>query len=54
MITVHTDTGSMEFPTAQGFSTENEFNNLCIWEDRNKERLLGVFADGKWVSVTDV
>lgn len=53
MITVHTDTETREFPTGQGFSTEEVFNNLCIWGDKNKERLLAVFADGKWVSVTD-
>lgn len=48
MIRVHTSSKVHEFPTGTRFSTEEGFNNLCVW-DRNE--LLGVFADGMWVLV---
>ncbi len=49
MIRVHTSSGVHDFPAGHRFSTEEEYNNLCIWAA--KSELLGVFADGKWVLV---
>jgi hypothetical protein len=48
VIRVHTDKGVHSFPKGNRFSTEEVFNNLCIW---NSQELLGLFADGKWVMV---
>lgn len=47
MIRVHTETKVHDFPHGSRFSTEEEFNNLCIWDRGND--LLGVFADGSWI-----
>jgi len=49
VIRVHTSSGVHDFPAGHRFSTEEEYNNLCIWAA--KSELLGVFADGKWVLV---
>lgn len=46
MIRVHTSKAVHEFPSGTRFSTEDEFNNLCIWA---RNELLAVFADGMWV-----
>ena len=48
MIRVHTAQSIHEFPQGNRFSTEEDFNNLCVW---NAAELLGVFADGQWVLV---
>lgn len=48
MIRVHTGGKTHDFPTGTRFSTEEEYNNLCIWD---RSDLLGVFADGKWILV---
>lgn len=48
MIRVHTEKNIHEFPTGTRFSTEEEYNNLCVWD---KHDLLGVFADGMWILV---
>ena len=50
MIRVHTAKEVHEFPTGTRFTTEEDFNNLCIWD---RTRLLCVFADGMWVSVQE-
>jgi len=52
VIRVHTPKTVHEFPTGTTFSTEKDYNNLCIW-DRSK-LLLGVFADGMWVLVEEL
>jgi hypothetical protein len=46
MIRVHTQKSVHDFPQGTRFSTEEEFNNLCVWCGGD---LLGVFADGSWV-----
>ena len=46
MIRVHTATKVHDFPHGTRFSTEDEYNNLCIWD---RTELLGVFSDGSWV-----
>ena len=51
MIVVHTSTGVHEYPDATRFSTEDQYNNLCIWAGPRDDDLLAVFADGKWVGV---
>jgi hypothetical protein len=48
LIKVHTPKTVHEFPTGTRFSTEEDYNNLCIWD---RTELLGVFADGMWVLV---
>jgi hypothetical protein len=48
VIRVHTQKTKHDFPSGNRFSTEEEYNNLCIW-DRNE--LLGLFSDGNWVLV---
>lgn len=48
MIRVHTQKNVHEFPQGTRFSTEEEYNNLCIWDGTD---LLGVFADGMWILV---
>jgi hypothetical protein len=48
VIRVHTPKNTHDFPAGTRFSTEEEYNNLCIW---NGADLLGVFADGSWVLV---
>lgn len=48
MIRVHTAGTVHDFPAANRFSTEEEYNNLCIWSGSD---LLAVVADGKWVMV---
>ena len=49
MIRVHTTLKVVhEFPSGTRFSTEEEYNNLCIWD---RTDLLGVFSDGNWVLV---
>lgn len=48
MIRVHTDKKVHDFPAGNRFSTEEEYNNLCVWASND---LLGVFADGKWTLV---
>lgn len=48
MIRVHTSSKVHVFPAGTRFSTEEDFNNLCIWDGAD---LLGVFADGKWILV---
>lgn len=48
MIRVHTDKKVHDFPTGTRFSTEDDYNNLCVWD---RTDLLGVFADGMWVLV---
>ncbi len=48
MIRVHTDKKVHEFPSGTRFTTEEEYNNLCIWD---RTDLLGVFADGMWILV---
>jgi hypothetical protein len=54
MIRVHTADEPLEFPDAIRFSTEEQFNNLCIWTGDKGQALLAVFADGKWVWVEAV
>lgn len=49
MIRVHTQKSVHDFPAGNRFSTEEEYNNLCIWDHRND--LLGLFSDGNWVLV---
>lgn len=49
MIRVHTQKATHDFPEGARFSTEDEYNNLCIWAGRSD--LLGVFADGQWILV---
>lgn len=46
MIRVHTPGAVHDFPAANRFSTEEEYNNLCVWSGTD---LLGVFADGAWI-----
>lgn len=46
MIRVHTAKSVHDFPSGTRFSTEEEYNNLCIWDHSD---LLGVFSDGSWV-----
>lgn len=48
MIRVHTSRQVHVFPSGKRFTTEEEYNNLCIWD---KTDLLGVFADGQWILV---
>lgn len=48
MIRVHTAGKVFDYPDGNRFSTEEEFNNLCVW---NVDKLLAVFADGKWTGV---
>lgn len=48
MIRVRTHKTSHDYFDGTRFSTEDEYNNLCIWA---KSELLAVFADGQWVSV---
>lgn len=48
MIRVHTSSKTHDFPDGTRFSTEEDYNNLCVWA---KTELLGVFADGKWILV---
>ena len=48
MIRVHTQKAKHDFPDGTRFSTEEEYNNLCIWD---RTDLLGVFADGQWILV---
>lgn len=47
MIRVHTAKAVHDFPAGTRFSTEEEYNNLCIWA--GAAELLAVFADGMWV-----
>jgi hypothetical protein len=46
VIRVHTGDKAHEFPNGNRFSTEESFNNLCVWEG---DILRGVFSEGKWV-----
>jgi len=46
VIRVHTSKMVHDFPSATRFSTEEEYNNLCVWTNTE---LLAVFADGQWV-----
>ena len=46
MIRVHTQKTAHDFPQGNRFSTEEEYNNLCVWSGHD---LLGVFADGAWI-----
>ena len=48
MIRIHVPRAVHEFPTGTRFTTESDYNNLCIWDGSD---LLGVFADGMWVLV---
>lgn len=48
MIRVHTQKSVHDFPQGTRFSTEEEYNNLCVWD---RADLLGVFSDGQWVLV---
>lgn len=48
MIRVHTQKDVHDFPDATRFSTEEDYNNLCVWA---RTELLGVFSDGQWVLV---
>lgn len=45
----------VEFDDATRFSTEDVFNNLCVWKavdrDPDHDQLLHVFADGRWIGV---
>lgn len=50
-VRVHTAAAVRDYPTGVRFSTEDEFNNLCVWGGRSAEELLAVFADGQWVLV---
>jgi hypothetical protein len=50
VIVVHTEDDVREFPSATRFSTEQDYNNLCIWSGGGED-LLAVFADGKWEAV---
>lgn len=51
MIVVHTEESLHEFGSATRFSTEQDFNNLCVWAGDDADELLAVFADGKWTAV---
>lgn len=51
MIVVVSDGEPIEFPDATRFSTEEQFNNLCIWMGDKGERLVTIFADGQWEQV---
>ena len=46
MIRVHTQKSVHDFPSGSRFSTEEEYNNLCIWSGSD---LLAVFSDSQWV-----
>lgn len=46
MIRVHTQKSVHDFPQGTRFSTEEEYNNLCVWA---ASELLGVFSDGSWM-----
>jgi hypothetical protein len=49
MIRVHTTLKVVhEFPAGTRFSTEEEYNNLCIWD---RTDLVALFSDGNWVLV---
>lgn len=48
MIRVHTGKQVHEFPSAGRFSTEEDYNNLCVWSG---DALVAVFADGAWIMV---
>lgn len=47
MIRVLSVKGSHDY-TANRFSTDEEYNNLCVWQDRT---LVALFAEGQWVGV---
>ncbi|MCV7009486.1 hypothetical protein [Mycobacterium gordonae] len=49
MIIVTTEGQRREFPTAQRFLTEEEFNNLVLMD--SDDHLVAVFAQDKWISV---
>jgi len=52
VIRVHiTVDDSVDFPEGTRFTTEDAFNNLCIWVGDKGDMLTAVFADGKWVWV---
>lgn len=44
------DSSGCEFPDATRFSTD-EHNNLEIWSGKQGDRLIQVFACGKWRNV---
>lgn len=46
MIRVHTAKSVHDFLAGTRFSTEDEYNNLCVWSETD---LLGVFSDGSWI-----
>jgi len=48
MIRVHTQKLVHEFPSGNRFSTEDEYNNRCIWD---RTDLIALFSDGNWVLV---
>jgi len=48
VIRVHTEKSMHDFPAGNRFSTEEEYNNLCIWDGKD---LLGLFSDGNWILV---
>lgn len=49
MIIVTTEGQRREFPDAERFLTEEEFNNLVLMD--SQDRLVAVFAQDKWISV---
>jgi hypothetical protein len=51
MVVVVADGEPHEFPDATRFSTEERFNNLCIWAGKDADVLVAVFADGRWEQV---
>lgn len=51
LIVVMADGEPIEFPDARRFSTEDRFNNLCIWAGDKGDRLVTIFAEGQWEQV---
>lgn len=49
MIIVTTEGQRREFPHAERFLTEEEFNNLVLMD--SEDQLVAVFAQDKWISV---
>jgi hypothetical protein len=49
VIRVHTPKSVRDFPNGVRYLTEDEFNNVCVLDDRKVP--IATFADGMWISV---
>lgn len=47
MIVVHTGGTTVEYGDVTRFSTD-ENNNLCLWTGRDADKLVTLFAAGRW------